>query len=137
MRVLVTGAAGFIGMHVASRLLDDGAAVLGVDNFDPYYDVALKEARLERLSGRAGFEFRRLDLADDAPAAQCFRDGGFTHVVHLAAQPADRHVHDIGVTVEVHVPHLLGDDGPGQHFTPAPDQQGEQREFLRSPDLLT
>jgi UDP-glucuronate 4-epimerase len=91
MRVLVTGAAGFIGMHVASRLLDDGAAVLGVDNFDPYYDVALKEARLERLSGRAGFEFRRLDLADDAPAAQCFRDGGFTHVVHLAAQPGVRY----------------------------------------------
>ena len=66
MRVLVTGAAGFIGMHVAARLLDDGAAVIGVDNFDPYYDVALKEARLARLSGRAGFAFRRLDLADDA-----------------------------------------------------------------------
>jgi UDP-glucuronate 4-epimerase len=91
MRVLVTGAAGFIGMHVAARLLDDGVAVLGVDNFDPYYDVALKEARLARLSGRAGFEFRRLDLAYDASAAQCFRDGGVTHVVHLAAQPGVRY----------------------------------------------
>jgi len=64
MRVLVTGAAGFIGMHVAARLLDDGAAVLGVDNFDPYYDVALKEARLERLSGPPGVDVRRLAQVD-------------------------------------------------------------------------
>ena len=91
MRVLVTGVAGFIGMHVAERLLGDGMAVHGVDSFDPYYDVALKEARLARLAGRDGFVFERLDLADEARTAQCFREGGFTHVVHLAAQPGVRY----------------------------------------------
>jgi UDP-glucuronate 4-epimerase len=91
MRVLVTGVAGFIGMHVAARLLDDGVAVQGVDNFDPYYDVALKEARLARLAGRAGFDFRRLDLAEPEDTARCFGEGGFTHVVHLAAQPGVRY----------------------------------------------
>ena len=55
--VLVTGAAGFIGMHVAARLLDDGVAVVGVDNLDPYYDVSLKEARLMRLSAHPRFSF--------------------------------------------------------------------------------
>ena len=91
MRVLVTGVAGFIGMHVAARLLDDGVGVLGVDNFDPYYDVALKEARLGRLAGRAGFDFRRLDLAGQEPTSRCFAEGGYTHVVHLAAQPGVRY----------------------------------------------
>jgi UDP-glucuronate 4-epimerase len=91
MRVLVTGVAGFIGMHVAARLADDGVPVLGVDNFDPYYDVALKEARLSRLAGRAGFDFRCVDLADEAGAAQAFHGGGITHVVHLAAQPGVRY----------------------------------------------
>ena len=91
MRVLVTGVAGFIGMHVAERLLRDGIAVHGVDSFDPYYDVALKEARLARLAGRDGFAFERLDLADETDAARCFRDGAFTHVVHLAAQPGVRY----------------------------------------------
>ena len=91
MRVLVTGVAGFIGMHVAARLLDDGVAVQGVDNFDPYYDVALKEARLGRLVGRTGFDFRRLDLAEQEPTSRCFAEGGYTHVVHLAAQPGVRY----------------------------------------------
>ncbi len=91
MRVLVTGVAGFIGMHVAERLLADGVPVQGVDNLDPYYSVALKEARLARLTGRAGFDFRRLDLAEEEDTARCFRDGGFTHVVHLAAQPGVRY----------------------------------------------
>ncbi len=63
MRVLVTGAAGFIGMHVAHRLLDAGAAVVGVDSFDPYYDVALKEARAATLASRPRYAFERLDLA--------------------------------------------------------------------------
>ena len=90
-RVLVTGAAGFIGMHTASALLDRGDAVVGVDSLDPYYDVALKEARLRQLTGRAGFAFERLDLADADATARLFRDGGFDGVVHLAAQPGVRY----------------------------------------------
>lgn len=89
--VLVTGAAGFIGMHAAERLLAAGSAVTGVDNLDPYYDVALKEARLKRLAGRPGFRFERVDLADAPATARLFRDGGFTQVVHLAAQPGVRY----------------------------------------------
>ena len=91
IRVLVTGAAGFIGMHTASRLLDEGASVTGVDNLDPYYDVALKEARLARLSGRTGFSFERVDLADADATRRLLRGGAFTHVVHLAAQPGVRY----------------------------------------------
>jgi len=91
MRVLVTGAAGFIGMPTARALLARGATVVGVDNFDPYYDVALKEARLATLAGEPGFEFRRIDLADAAATASLFRDEAFTHVVHLAAQPGVRY----------------------------------------------
>ena len=62
-RVLVTGAAGFIGMHTARALLDAGAEVVGVDNLDPYYDVRLKEARLATLATHPSFRFERLDLA--------------------------------------------------------------------------
>ena len=91
MRVLVTGAAGFIGMHTARALLARGATVVGVDNFDPYYDVTLKEARLATLAGDPGFAFRRIDLADAAATASLFRDEAFTHVVHLAAQPGVRY----------------------------------------------
>jgi len=91
MHVLVTGAAGFIGMHTARALLAGGARVTGVDNFDPYYDVALKEARLATLQGTADFAFERMDLADAEETARLFDDGGFTHVVHLAAQPGVRH----------------------------------------------
>jgi UDP-glucuronate 4-epimerase len=90
-RVLVTGAAGFIGMHTARALLDAGAHVTGVDDFDPYYDVRLKEARIGTLAGCAGFTFERLDLADVDATARLFRDGGFTSVVHLAAQPGVRY----------------------------------------------
>ena len=89
--VLVTGAAGFIGMHVAARLLAEGVAVTGADNLDPYYDVALKEARLARLTPHPRFRFARTDLSDEAAAAALFRDGAFTDVVHLAAQPGVRH----------------------------------------------
>jgi UDP-glucuronate 4-epimerase len=91
MRVLVTGAAGFIGMHAARALLARGADVVGVDNFDPYYDVGLKEARLATLAGTPGFAFVRADLAEVEATAELFRHGRFTHVVHLAAQPGVRH----------------------------------------------
>ena len=90
-RILVTGAAGFIGMHAARALLDAGAAVIGVDNFDPYYDVRLKEARVGLLAARPAFTFQRIDLADAAATSRLFRDGDFTRVVHLAAQPGVRH----------------------------------------------
>jgi UDP-glucuronate 4-epimerase len=78
-------------MHVCLRLLAAGARVTGVDNLDPYYDVRLKEARLARLEGRPGFAFIRADLAQREPTAALFRDGGFTHVVHLAAQAGVRY----------------------------------------------
>jgi UDP-glucuronate 4-epimerase len=91
MHVLVTGAAGFIGMHTAKALLATGARVTGVDNFEPYYDVALKQARVATLAGTPGFAFERVDLAEAAPTAKLFRDGAFSHVVHLAAQPGVRH----------------------------------------------
>jgi UDP-glucuronate 4-epimerase len=89
--ILVTGAAGFIGMHLCARLLDAGASVTGVDSFDPYYDVALKRARLARLEGRPGFSFRMLDLADAEATAALFAGGGFAAVAHLAAQPGVRY----------------------------------------------
>jgi len=89
--ILVTGAAGFIGMHLCARLLDAGANVTGVDSFDPYYDVALKRARLARLEGRAGFSFETLDLADAEATAALFAGGGFAAVAHLAAQPGVRY----------------------------------------------
>jgi UDP-glucuronate 4-epimerase len=90
MKVLVTGAAGFIGMHLALRLKADGAAVIGVDNFDPYYDLSLKRARADRLAA-AGVSCQTLDLADAAATDSLFRDGAFTHVAHLAAQPGVRY----------------------------------------------
>jgi UDP-glucuronate 4-epimerase len=90
MKVLVTGAAGFIGMHLAERLKNDGASVVGVDSFDPYYDVALKRARASRLD-EAGVACEAVDLADAAATLALIRDGGFTHVAHLAAQPGVRY----------------------------------------------
>ena len=90
-RVLVTGTAGFIGMHTASALLDVGAEVTGIDNFDPYYDVRLKEARVGKLTDRTGFTFARVDLADEGATARLFGDGNFDSVVHLAAQPGVRY----------------------------------------------
>ena len=88
--VLVTGAAGFIGMHCARALLAAGARVTGVDSLDPYYDVRLKEARVAAIDG-AGFAFRRVDLADEEAAAALFDGGRFTHVLHLAAQAGVRY----------------------------------------------
>jgi UDP-glucuronate 4-epimerase len=89
--VLVTGAAGFIGMHVARRLLEAGAAVIGLDNLNAYYDPHLKEARLRELAGFAGFRFERTDIADRDAVAQLFARHRFAQVVHLAAQAGVRH----------------------------------------------
>jgi UDP-glucuronate 4-epimerase len=90
MKVLVTGAAGFIGMHLAERLKRDGADVVGVDDFDPYYDVGLKRARAARLAA-AGVICDNVDLADPAATLDVLRKGRFTHVAHLAAQPGVRY----------------------------------------------
>ncbi len=89
-RILVTGVAGFIGNHVALRLLAEGRQVVGLDNVNAYYDPALKEARLRRLSG-PDYAFHRLDLADGAALDRLFREEGFTAVIHLAAQAGVRH----------------------------------------------
>lgn len=91
MKILVTGAAGFIGSHVSHLLLDRGDEVIGLDNLNDYYDVSLKEARLARLTEREGFRFIRLDVADRAGMAALFRDAGIERVIHLAAQAGVRH----------------------------------------------
>ncbi|XAI95066.1 hypothetical protein [Planktothrix phage Pag-JY44] len=87
----MTGAAGFIGSHLAHRLLDRGDEVVGVDNVNDYYEVTLKEARLARLTGRDGFTFHKLDLADREATARLFGEAGCTRVVHLAAQAGVRY----------------------------------------------
>jgi UDP-glucuronate 4-epimerase len=92
MSILLTGAAGFIGYHTAEALLARGEQVIGVDNLTPYYDVRLKQARLDRLMGRPGFEFHKTDLADRAQMAElAARHPGITRIVHLAAQAGVRH----------------------------------------------
>ena len=90
-RVLVTGAAGFIGMHAARAFSAAGAQVVAVDNFDPYYDVTLKEARVRELAALPSITFERVDLAEAAATARVFREHAPTHVVHLAAQPGVRY----------------------------------------------
>jgi UDP-glucuronate 4-epimerase len=89
--VLVTGGAGFIGMHVARRLLADGYTVVGLDNLNPYYDPALKEARLAELRKSPRFDFQRIDVADRGAMASLFAQHRFPYVVHLAAQAGVRH----------------------------------------------
>jgi UDP-glucuronate 4-epimerase len=91
MTVLVTGAAGFIGYHVAEALLARGEAVVGVDDLNPYYDVRLKEARLDRLRARSGFEFYEADVSDRHAVAPLFERHAFSEIVHLAAQAGVRH----------------------------------------------
>jgi len=91
VKVLVTGAAGFIGSFVSHRLLGRGDEVVGLDNLNAYYDPTLKEARLARLTARSGFRFVKLDLADAPGMAALFRAERFERVVHLAAQAGVRY----------------------------------------------
>ncbi|MCG8558784.1 MAG: NAD-dependent epimerase [Hyphomicrobiales bacterium] len=91
MKVLVTGAAGFIGFHTAKALLDRGDRVVGLDNLNDYYDVTLKRARLERLEGRNGFLFAKADLEDREAMADLFAREKPDRVVNLAAQAGVRY----------------------------------------------
>jgi len=91
MKVLVTGAAGFIGSHAAQRFLARGDEVIGLDNLNDYYDVNLKRARLARLEPQPGFRFVKLDLADQGGMAYLFKREKFERVVHLAAQAGVRY----------------------------------------------
>jgi len=91
MTVLVTGVAGFIGSAVAASLLDRGHPVFGVDTINDYYPVALKEARLARLTGRNGFRFAKVDIAEPEILAAVIADAGVDRIVHLAAQPGVRY----------------------------------------------
>ena len=91
MRVLLTGCAGFIGMHCAARLLARGDEVLGVDNLSPYYSVALKRERLRRLEPHRGFRFEQADLSDAGATGRLFEAARPELVLHLAAQPGVRY----------------------------------------------
>lgn len=120
MKVLVTGAAGFIGSFTAQRLLARGDEVVGLDNLNEYYDVTLKKARLARLQQQAGFRFALLDLVDREGMAALFARERFDRVVHLAAQAGVRysmtnpHVYvDSNVTGTLHVMEGCKDHGVG------------------------
>jgi len=89
--ILVTGAAGFIGFHVAQRLLREGRDVVGLDNMNSYYDPALKEARRAELAKSSRLRFVKLDLANRDGMASLFKEHRFPYVVHLAAQAGVRH----------------------------------------------
>ena len=96
MKVLVTGAAGFIGFHVSKKLLERGDDVVGIDNFNDYYDPALKEARAQLLNETAknhqgNFDLIRGNIADKAIIDQCFKEHAFDRVIHLAAQAGVRY----------------------------------------------
>jgi UDP-glucuronate 4-epimerase len=101
MKILVTGAAGFIGMHTALRLLERGDEVVGIDNLNDYYEVSLKEARLAQLDDKPRFSFIKMDIADRAEIAQLFANEKFDKVIHLAAQA--------GVRYSITNPHAYAD----------------------------
>ncbi|MEY4942172.1 MAG: hypothetical protein RL254_353, partial [Planctomycetota bacterium] len=91
MRILVTGAAGFIGAATAQALLDEGHDVVGIDDVNDYYETSLKDARIANLGSSAKFRFERANLADRAAMERIFRDGAFARVAHLGAQAGVRH----------------------------------------------
>jgi UDP-glucuronate 4-epimerase len=101
MKVLITGAAGFIGFHVAERLLAQGHDVVGIDNLNDYYDVNLKLARLARIESQPNFRFIKLDLADRIGMAELFAREQFERVIHLGAQA--------GVRYSIDNPHTYAD----------------------------
>ena len=91
MKLLVTGSAGFIGFHVAKRLLERGDEVIGLDNVNDYYDVRLKHARMAQLDGRPGYSFIKMNVADRDGVADVFATVKPQRVIHLAAQAGVRH----------------------------------------------
>ena len=91
MTVLVTGAAGFIGFHTVKRLCEQGLEVVGIDNLNDYYSVALNLARLKELRALSGFRFQTLDIVDKPALMALFKDHRFTDVIHLAAQAGVRY----------------------------------------------
>ncbi len=91
MKILVTGAAGFIGMHTCKALLDQGHEVLGIDNLNDYYDPQLKRDRLSQLAAHPGFQHQVVDVADASALGSIFQRGAFDGVIHLAAQAGVRY----------------------------------------------
>jgi UDP-glucuronate 4-epimerase len=91
MKILVTGVAGFIGMHSAKKLLDDGHEIIGIDNLNDYYDITLKEDRLKLLEGYKNFRFLKLDIKDQKDVADLFKKESPQRVLHLAAQAGVRY----------------------------------------------
>jgi UDP-glucuronate 4-epimerase len=91
MKILVTGVAGFIGMHVARKLMYRGDAVIGIDNLNDYYDPSLKHARLSQLDTHPNFRFEKLDVADRPCISALFGRENFDYVVHLAGQAGVRY----------------------------------------------
>ena len=101
MKILVTGAAGFIGFHVSQWLCNRGDEVVGIDNLNDYYEVSLKEVRLSQLEPLSNFRFIKLDIADRDGLTKLFSEEKFDRVVHLAAQA--------GVRYSIENPHAYAD----------------------------
>lgn len=101
MNILVTGAAGFIGFHVTQRLLAAGHQIVGIDNLNDYYDVGLKQSRLDLIAQHPGFKFIKMELADRAAIASLFEQHAFQRVIHLGAQA--------GVRYSIDNPHAYAD----------------------------
>ena len=91
MKTLITGVAGFIGMNCASRFLERGDDVIGIDNLNDYYDVSLKQARLAMLEPHARFRFHKIDISDHDALADLFASYKPDRVIHLAAQAGVRY----------------------------------------------